>query len=392
MYKLENWGSILRVGGLFALLCAMASGQATSYVLPQVEFGGGWYSQLYFTNPNSTPASFSIVFYTATGAALNVPSLKGNSATINLPANGSASIEASSDGPMVEGWASFFLPTGVTGYAVLRNTVARHTWQEAVVPFTSAAATTASLVWDDTNPGAQTRVAMVNGGSAEAAVAITVLDEKGNTLGTSSTRLNSHTQMVEALESLKGLGGMTGRWGTATFVASSGNVSVLGLRFDALAFSSIPVMTNVLPDGPVTATVPANTLVINAQFLPLYFPSEMVNFTITPTGETFTSTFPEGTVLVGGTASVQGSSTVLTFNAIQSSPNSWYTLLNVVYPVIISGSMNLTVTQASIDPKTGISVGNVSGLLTVTGTNLSGGTASLSGPIFGTYVETPSSN
>ena len=250
----------------------------------------------------------------------------------------------------------------------------------------------AHLVWDDTNPGAQTSVAMVNGGSAEATVTVTVLDNKGNTLGTSSTRLASHTQIVEALESLKGLSGMTGTWGTATFVASAGNVSVLGLRFDALAFSSIPVTTNVPPDGPVTGTVPSGTLVINSQFLPLYFPSEMVNFTITPTGETFNSTFPEGTILVGGTASVQGGSTVLTFNAIQSSPNSWYTLLNVVFPVIISGSMNLTVTQVSTDPKTGISVGNVSGLLTVTGTNLSGGTASLSGPIFGTYVEPASTD
>jgi hypothetical protein len=244
-------------------------------------------------------------------------------------------------------------------------------------------------VWDDTNPGAQTLAAMVNGGSAEATVTVTVLDNKGNTLGTSSTRLASHTQIVEALESLKGLSGMTGTWGTATFVASAGNVSVLGLRFDALAFSSIPVTTNVPPDGPVTGTVPSGTLVINSQFLPLYFPSEMVNFTITPTGETFSSTFPQGTVLVGGTASVQGSGTVLTFSTLQSAPNSWYTLLNVVFPVIISGSMNLTVTQVSTDPKTGVSVGNVSGLLTVTGSDLSGGTASLSGPIFGTYVEAP---
>lgn len=388
MYKLGNWGSMLRLCGLFVLLCAMASGQAASYVLPQVEFGGGWYSQLYFTNQNSTPAAFSIVFHTATGAALNVPSLKGNSTTVNLPANGSASIEASSDEAMVEGWASFFLPTGVSGYAVIRDTVARHTWQEAVVPFTSAAATTASLVWDDTNPGAQTRIAMVNGGSAEATVAITVLDNQGNTLGTSSTRLNSQTQIVEALESLKGLSGMTGHWGTATFAASAGNVSVLGLRFDGLAFSSIPVTTDVLPDGPVTATVPANTLVVNAQFLPLYFPSELVGFTITPANETFRAAFPAGTVLVEGTASVQGSSTVLTFNTLQSAPNAWYSILNIVFPVIVTGSMNLTVTQVSTDPKTGISVGNVSGLLTVTGTELSGITASLSGPIFGTYVET----
>ena len=307
---------------------------------------------------------------------------------MNLPANGSASIEASSDEAMVEGWASFFLPTGVSGYAVIRDTVARHTWQEAVVPFTSAAATTASLVWDDTNPGAQTRIAMVNGGSAEATVAITVLDNQGNTLGTSSTRLNSQTQIVEALESLKGLSGMTGHWGTATFAASAGNVSVLGLRFDGLAFSSIPVTTDVLPDGPVTATVPANTLVVNAQFLPLYFPSELVGFTITPANETFRAAFPAGTVLVEGTASVQGSSTVLTFNTLQSAPNAWYSILNIVFPVIVTGSMNLTVTQVSTDPKTGISVGNVSGLLTVTGTEHAASPRVCPVRISGTYVET----
>jgi hypothetical protein len=49
--------------------------------------------------------------------------------------------------------------------------------------------------------------------------------------------------------------------------------------------------------------------------------------------------------------------------------------------------MTLTVTQTSVDPATGAAVGQVSGLLTVNGVPIHGNVETLSGGIFGPYIQ-----
>jgi hypothetical protein len=210
----------------------------TPLVLPQFAFGGGWYSALYFANTTSAAVSFPVNFIADNGTALFVLSLGASSTNVNIPAQGSAIVEATNNSTLNQGYASFSLPPGVSGYGIFRQTVAGRPDQEAVAPFVAANKYSGTLVWDDTS--FVTSVAMVNAGPVNGSVSITVWDNSGRLIGTTSVSLPAHQKTEAALRTLPGLATMAGSRGTAQFVATSGNIAVLGLRFNS-AFTSIPV-------------------------------------------------------------------------------------------------------------------------------------------------------
>ncbi|QOY91321.1 hypothetical protein [Paludibaculum fermentans] len=232
----------LRFNGLALTSIPATTGSSVSgtrsLVLPQIAFGGGWYSALYFTNTAESPVSFPVRFMTDGGAPLIVPSLQNSTVQVNLPAHGTAILEAPNSGALAQGFAAFTLPSGVSGYGVFRQSVPGQSDQEAVVPLSDAAAGANSLTWDETN--LTTAVAMVNPSSTSANVDVTLWDNSGNTLGTSSIVLPPNNKSATVLRSLPGLEAMAGKRGSAQFTASSGSVAVLGLRFDGLALTSIP--------------------------------------------------------------------------------------------------------------------------------------------------------
>ena len=207
-------------------------------VLPQLAFGGGWYSALYFTNTTSVAVSFPVNFTADNGTPLTVPALGGASTTVSIPAGGTAIVEAPNIGSLFEGYATFTMPPGVSGYGVFRESVTGLPNQEAVVPFAMANATSSTLVWDETN--LLTAVAVVNAGPVAALISITLWDNNGNVVGTSALNLPAGQKTEATLRSLPGLSGMVGLRGRAQFSATSGNVAVLGLRFGTSAFTSIP--------------------------------------------------------------------------------------------------------------------------------------------------------
>ena len=215
---------------------------APSSVLPQFVFGGGWYSALYFTNLTGAAVSFPVSFVGDAGTPLTVPSLGGSTTQVKLAAYGTAIIEAPNVGSLVQGYAAITLPSGVFGYGVFRQSVPGQSDQEAVVPLSDAGASSNTLTWDERN--LVTAVAIVNPGSTAATVAVTLWDEDGNTIGTSSVALLPNSKTAAALRSLSGLSGMVGKRGSAQFMVSTGSVAVLGLRFDGLAFTSIPTTTS----------------------------------------------------------------------------------------------------------------------------------------------------
>jgi mannan endo-1,4-beta-mannosidase len=207
-------------------------------VLPQFAFGGGWYSALYFTNLTGSPVSFPVSFVGDAGVPLTVPSVGGSTTQVNLAANGTTIIEAPNTGTLAQGYASFTLPSGVFGYGVFRQSVPGKHDQEAVVPLSDQGGTSNTLTWDDTT--LVTAVSVVNPSSTAATVNVTLWDENGNTIGTSSIALAPSSKTAATLRSLPGLSGMVGQRGSAQFTATAGSVAVLGLRFDGLAFTSIP--------------------------------------------------------------------------------------------------------------------------------------------------------
>jgi hypothetical protein len=215
-----------------------ADPQLVQVVLPQFVFGGGWYSALYFTNTNNSSVSFALSFMGDNGTALSVPSVGGTSTNISVAPHGTTVIEAPNIDSLNQGYVSLGLPVGVVGYGIFRQSVPGNPDQEAVVPFSGATATSSTLAWDET--AFTTRIAIVNPSSIAATIAITVSDTNGTVVGTSSVNLPPYNKMEAPLRNLPRLAGMVGKRGSAQFTASTGSVAVLGLRFGASAFTSIP--------------------------------------------------------------------------------------------------------------------------------------------------------
>jgi len=215
------------------------TGGGGTKILPQVAFGGGWYTSLYFANTNANAVSFTVSFFGNDGRPLNVPSLGGSLITVSLAARGTTILEAPDMGRLSQGYAVATLPAGVTGNAVFRQSVDRAP-QEAVAPLSGNTATVSTMVFDETNY--VTGVAVVAIGPTDTAVIITVRDSQGNVIGNGSIPLAARNKTQFRLRDLPGMGAVVGRLGSVEFSVNIGNLAVLGLRFNGAAFTSIPTL------------------------------------------------------------------------------------------------------------------------------------------------------
>jgi len=247
-----NSGSSPSAGNLIIRLSASGGGQAdfaqvaltatsagtVTKILPQLAFGGGWYTAIYFTNISGVPVSFTVNFIGNDGNPLTVSALSGSSMAVKLAARGTALIEIPNVGSLVQGYVSAALPAGVTGYGVFRQSVPGVADQEAVVPLSGTTATTSTLEFDDTKY--VTGVAVVNLTSVSTTISVFVRDAQGNTIGTSNIALGPHAKTAVVLRDLPGLAGVSGSLGSVDFTTSIGTLAALGLRFNGTAFTSIP--------------------------------------------------------------------------------------------------------------------------------------------------------
>ena len=217
---------------------SLAAPQPVPRILPQLAFGGGWYTTLYFTNTTTAPVSFKVSFTGNDGSALTLAAFGSSSVTVNLAARGAALIEAPNVGSLVQGYVTAVLPTGVTGYGVFRASGPGVPDQEAVVPLSGNTATTSTLLFDDTKY--ITGVAVVNLASVSNTITATAHDNQGNTIGTGTIPLGPNAKTALVLRNIPGLASVAGAIGSVDFMASIGNVAALGLRFNGTAFTSIP--------------------------------------------------------------------------------------------------------------------------------------------------------
>ena len=215
------------------------TGGGGNRVLPQVAFGDGWYTALYFANTNASAVSFTVSFFSNDGRPLNVPALGGSVITVNLAARATTILEAPDVGALNQGYALMNLPAGVTGNGVFRQTT-RNTVQEAVSPLSGTTATISTMVFDETN--FTTGVAVVNTTGGDTTVIVTVRDNQGNVIGNGSFPLAARNKTQFALRDLPGMGGVRGRIGSVEFNVNAGNIAVLGLRFLGTTFTSIPTL------------------------------------------------------------------------------------------------------------------------------------------------------
>jgi hypothetical protein len=210
--------------------------------LPQLAFGGGWQTWLYFYNTTDSVVSFSANFVSQDGEPLNVPLDGGppvSSRIVLLAPGASTALLAPDRGALVQGWVETGLPSGVGGHAVFRQSVAGRADQEAVVPLAPETSQHAHFVFDEEKT--TTGIAFVNPSSQAASVTITVYNPDNAVLGTTRLQLGSKSKMVAVLKNLPDMTGVAGQYGRVAIESASGAISVLGLRFAGEAFTTIPV-------------------------------------------------------------------------------------------------------------------------------------------------------
>jgi hypothetical protein len=238
-----NTGNVAGLGLRFngtaftSIPASSANATATTKILPQLAFGGGWYTGLYFTNLNMTPVSFAVSFIGDDGNPLTIPGL-GSSVTVNLSGRGTALVEAPNAGSLVQGYVSAALPTGVTGFGVFRQSVPGINDQEAVVPLSDITAMNSTLIFDETKY--TTAIAVVKLSAANNTITAIAHDKQGNIIGTGNISLGANAKQAVVLKQIPGLAGVAGLAGSVDFTVNTGNVAGLGLRFNGAAFTSIP--------------------------------------------------------------------------------------------------------------------------------------------------------
>ena len=123
----------------------------------------------------------------------------------------------------------------MSGFAIFQNA-----GQEAVVPIETGAASSITLVFDNTN-GLATGVALASSSGVQVAVPVTLFDETGATLGTASINLlaNGHTSFLLTDQ----FPAATNIRGSVEFGSIGGQIGALGIRATAAGtYTSIPAM------------------------------------------------------------------------------------------------------------------------------------------------------
>lgn len=213
-----------------------------SYVMPQLAFGGGWYTAMYFSNTTDAAVRIRVRFRAADGRDLSVP-LMGvgpvSDHTVTIAPRATALLEAPNSGGLQQGWAEATLPDGVTGYGVFRQTLSGRADQEAVIPLSEDSRPAAYMTWDDT--ALTTAMAVVNPKDNAVTVTIAVYGNDGAQIGTVTLNLAARSRVAFNLRDQPGMAGVTGKRGMARLSVPSGSVAALGLRFAGEAITSIPV-------------------------------------------------------------------------------------------------------------------------------------------------------
>jgi len=211
-------------------------------VLPQLAFGssaqlGNWSTSIYLHNTSASPVQATVRFYDADGSPLTVPGINASSTQVSLSPHGTGLVEVPNIGPLTQGSAAIEAPAEVIGYGVFRQALQGINPQEGVVPFSSTTSAGANIVFDDTD--FVTAVAVLNPGSAPITVTVRARDAAGAEIGTFTLNLNARQRVAFAVRDRPEMTLVQGKRGVLEFTSSGGPVSVLGLRFNQLAFTSI---------------------------------------------------------------------------------------------------------------------------------------------------------
>lgn len=245
-WKLSVLG--LRANGLaFTSLPVFSNSSIGGGTLAHIASGGGWQTLITLVNTGATPAQAQVKFFDNQGNPLNLPLLfpqtgataNESSVSQTLAAGATLLIETQAPAAQVAQVGSAQLTTAgnVSGFAIFRNS-----GQEAVVPMAPFSPYLQFVVFDNTQ-GLETGIALANSSSSPAAIPVTLRDETGSFLASTTISLpaNGHTSFM-----------LDDRFPMANNIRGSvefdtpggGQISALGIRATpAGAYTTIPVIT-----------------------------------------------------------------------------------------------------------------------------------------------------
>src|SRR5581483_2130934 len=211
----------------------IANAGAGTGSMAQVSAGGGWKTTFTLVNTGTTTAHATLTFHDNSGAALSVPILDTqtqNNSTVSslsetLTARQTMTFVANDTVNSDTGSAVLTTDGSVSGFAIFEYTP---TGQEAVVPLETRNAKSYVLAFDNTN-GLVTGIAVANLSGQQANIGVTIRDDTGATLSTTSLTLpgQGHTSFL-LTDQYAVTAGMRG---TIEFTGpGSTQISVLGLR------------------------------------------------------------------------------------------------------------------------------------------------------------------
>ncbi len=220
--------------------------------MAQLASGGLWKTTFVLLNSGTRPALARLNFFDDQGNALPLPLSFPESAGAEplvtaalertLAAGASLTIETEdrrSTEPKT-GWAQLLTDGDLSGFAIFGSQSGSHD-QEAVVPLETRGAPFYNL-WFNNTGGLVTSVALANPSTQAVKVAVTIRDEGGQTLATDSIPLAARGHIAFGLPDR--LPSTAKRRGTVEFrTPESGQLSVLGLRFNPGAFTTVPALT-----------------------------------------------------------------------------------------------------------------------------------------------------
>ena len=220
--------------GLF-LLRVPAFGQSSQVlIIPDVVDGGGWQSTIALTNSTGSPANATLTFHSDTaggGTQIWTPAFLDASSTSGLTIPGGSTTYLHTRGTaasLTQGWAQLDADSGVIAYVIFTNRVPGKQDQDATAP--AVAGTSRILVPFDNSTGFVTAIAIVNPAATAQTIAV-------------AFRVGSGQIIQSNLPSVPALGHMTfvlpqqftataGQSGLAEFFSSTGNFSLIALRFN----------------------------------------------------------------------------------------------------------------------------------------------------------------
>ena len=225
-----------------------------SGAMAQIASAEGWDTAITLMNLGSTAACSSLQFFAdPDGGPLNLPltfpqgAIKPTAtSTLNQPIQPNALLLLDTTGPdsqpVTVGWAKMQGAGDIGGYGVFTNS--KTNW-EAVVPLVTTGAIRYVLPFDNTG-SLSTGLAVANLSSQAASVAVIIRNDRGLQIDNETIQLrpSGHTSFMLA----SNYGSTAGIRGTIEFTSQSGGeISVLGLRANGPALTTLPALANVVP-------------------------------------------------------------------------------------------------------------------------------------------------